>query len=105
MKGWNQYVISCPVDTEVDLKMSLSSVRDGILISFSEMKDVTYNPQNDSITFQPGVSWEDAIAAVEPHGVAPLGRRVGSAAIRLLIIPNTDSEQYCWRGPATWRRS
>ena len=105
MKGWNKYVISCSIDADVDSKMSLFSVHGGILISFSEMKDVTYNPQNDSITLEPGVSWEDAIAAVEPHGVAPLGGRVGSVAIRLLVIPNTDSEQYCRHGPATRRRS
>jgi FAD/FMN-containing dehydrogenase len=56
-------------------------VQDGILISFSNMRSVTYNPATDTITLQPGVRWVDAIAAVESYGVAPLGGRVRLAAI------------------------
>ena len=55
----------------------LTSVQGGILISFSNMKNVTYNAAKDTITLQPGVRWQDAIAAVEHYGVAPLGGRVG----------------------------
>jgi FAD/FMN-containing dehydrogenase len=50
------------------------------------MKNVTYNSDSDTITLQPGVLWEDAIAAAEPYGVAPLGGRVGSVTIGLLFV-------------------
>jgi hypothetical protein len=43
------------------------------------------NSDTDTITLlQPAV--EDAIAAVEPYGVAPLGGRVGSLTIGLLFV-------------------
>ncbi|KAJ7765610.1 FAD-binding domain-containing protein [Mycena metata] len=54
MKGWN-------------------TVQDGVLISFSQMKNVSYDPVTDSITLQPGVHWDEAITALEPLGVAPVG--------------------------------
>jgi hypothetical protein len=34
------------------------------------MQNVTYNSDMDTITLQPDVLWEDAIAAVEPYSVA-----------------------------------
>ncbi|PFH49712.1 hypothetical protein AMATHDRAFT_194445 [Amanita thiersii Skay4041] len=66
MKGWNV-------------------AKDGVLIMFSHMKNVTYNPQTDSITLQPGVRWEQAILATEPYGVAPLGGRVSDVGTGLLL--------------------
>ena len=53
------------------------SVQDGVLILFSNMTSVTYSASKDTITLQPGVHWEDAIAALEPYGVAPAGGRIG----------------------------
>ena len=59
------------------LLIAFFSVQNGILISFARMQNVSYDPAKDTITLQPGVRWEDAIAAVESHGVAPLGGRLG----------------------------
>ncbi|KAJ7829978.1 hypothetical protein B0H14DRAFT_2808275 [Mycena olivaceomarginata] len=54
MKGWN-------------------TVQDGVLILFTYMKNVTYDPKTDSITLQPGIHWQEAVDALEPFGVAPVG--------------------------------
>ncbi|KAJ7827450.1 FAD-binding domain-containing protein [Mycena leptocephala] len=54
MKGWN-------------------SVQDGVLIMFSHMKNASYSPVTDSITLEPGIHWQEAVAALEPFGVAPVG--------------------------------
>ncbi|KAJ6567061.1 FAD-binding domain-containing protein [Mycena capillaripes] len=54
MKGWN-------------------TVQDGVLIIFSNMKNASYDPLTDSITLQPGIHWQEAVAALEPFGVAPVG--------------------------------
>ncbi|KAJ7310616.1 hypothetical protein DFH08DRAFT_1046344 [Mycena albidolilacea] len=66
MKGWN-------------------TVQDGVLILFTHMKNVSYDPKTDSITLQPGVHWQEAIAALEPFGVAPVGGRVGDVGTGLLL--------------------
>jgi FAD/FMN-containing dehydrogenase len=65
----------------MNLTEGLTSVQNGILISFSKMQSVTYSPATDTITLQPGMRWVDAIAAVETYGVAPLGGRVGLAVV------------------------
>ena len=52
------------------------SVQDGILILFTFMNGVSYDPQRGTITLLPGVRWADAINALEPFGVAPVGGRV-----------------------------
>ncbi|KAJ7130230.1 FAD-binding domain-containing protein [Mycena epipterygia] len=54
MKGWN-------------------TVQDGVLIIFSNMKNASYDPIRDSITLEPGVHWQEAVTALEPYGVAPVG--------------------------------
>ncbi|KAJ7184626.1 FAD-binding domain-containing protein [Mycena filopes] len=66
MKGWN-------------------TVQDGVLIAFSEMKNVSYNQVSDSITLEPGVHWQEAVTALEPFGVAPVGGRVGDVGTGLLL--------------------
>ena len=58
-------------------------MQDGILISFSSMQNVTYDATRDTIILEPGVRWVNAISALEPYGVAPLGGRVGSETTRL----------------------
>jgi FAD/FMN-containing dehydrogenase len=37
------------------------------------MKNVSYDPVRDSITLEPGIHWLEAVAALEPQGVAPVG--------------------------------
>lgn len=54
----------------------MRSVQDGILIIFSNMASVSFDATESSITLQPGVHWGDALSAVEPFGVAPLGGRL-----------------------------
>ncbi|KAJ7756946.1 FAD-binding domain-containing protein [Mycena metata] len=66
MKGWN-------------------TVQDGVLITFSNMQNVSYNPVRDSITLEPGTHWHDAATALEPQGVAPVGGRVGDVGTGLLL--------------------
>ena len=51
------------------------------------MKDVSYDPASDSITLQPGIHWGEALTALEPLGVAPLGGRLGSVNILLSMYP------------------
>ncbi|KAI3604575.1 fad dependent [Moniliophthora roreri] len=56
MKGWN-------------------SVAGGVLIDFRDMKQATYDAQKDTITLQPGIRWAEAVTALAPQGVAPIGGR------------------------------
>lgn len=41
------------------------------------MKNISYDPTKDTITLQPGIHWDEALASVESQGVAPSGGRVG----------------------------
>ncbi|KAF9261637.1 FAD-binding domain-containing protein [Marasmius fiardii PR-910] len=66
MKGWN-------------------SVQNGILIMFTFMNDVSYDPQRNTITLLPGVRWGEAADALEPLGVAPVGGRVSDVGTGLLL--------------------
>ncbi|KAJ6591056.1 FAD-binding domain-containing protein [Mycena vulgaris] len=66
MKGWN-------------------TVQDGVLIIFSDMKNASYDPVKDSIILEPGIHWQEAITALEPYGVAPVGGRVGGVGTGLLL--------------------
>ncbi|KAJ6588206.1 FAD-binding domain-containing protein [Mycena capillaripes] len=54
MKGWN-------------------TVQDGVLIIFSNMQNASYDSAKDSIILEPGIHWADAVIALEPFGVAPVG--------------------------------
>ncbi|KAK1223619.1 hypothetical protein PQX77_013516 [Marasmius sp. AFHP31] len=55
-----------------------NNVQNGILILFTFMDSVSYEPQRGTITLLPGVRWGDAINTLEPFGVAPVGGRVNS---------------------------
>ncbi|KAJ7253071.1 hypothetical protein B0H12DRAFT_1117338 [Mycena haematopus] len=66
MKGWN-------------------TVQDGVLIIFSNMRNASYDRVRDSIILEPGIHWEEAVTALEPFGVAPVGGRVGGVGTGLLI--------------------
>ncbi|KAJ7765673.1 FAD-binding domain-containing protein [Mycena metata] len=66
MKGWN-------------------TVQDGVLIIFSQMKNVSYDGVSDTITLEPGIHWQEAVAALEPFGVAPVGGRAGDVGTGLLL--------------------
>ncbi|KAL0565080.1 hypothetical protein V5O48_016951 [Marasmius crinis-equi] len=66
MKGWN-------------------NVQDGVLIALSEMKEVSYDPEKDTITIQPGVRWGEALSILEPFGVAPVGGRQSDVGTGLIL--------------------
>ncbi|KAJ7765664.1 hypothetical protein B0H16DRAFT_1794651 [Mycena metata] len=66
MKGWN-------------------TVQDGVLIIFSQMKNASYDSVSDTITLEPGIHWQEAVAVLEPFGVAPVGGRVGDIGTGLLL--------------------
>ncbi|KAJ7337351.1 FAD-binding domain-containing protein [Mycena albidolilacea] len=66
MKGWN-------------------TVQEGVLIDFKNMRNASYDPVRDSIILEPGVHWQEAVAALEPFGVAPVGGRVGDVGTGLLL--------------------
>ncbi|PPQ79462.1 hypothetical protein CVT25_002624 [Psilocybe cyanescens] len=62
-----------------------NTVQDGILFFFSHMKNVSYDSTRDTITLQPGIHWGEALSALEPLGVAPLGGRLGDVGTGLLL--------------------
>lgn len=57
----------------------------GVLISFADMYNVSYNPSRETISLQPGVRWGEAIAYLEPLGVTPLGGRLPDVGTGLLL--------------------
>ncbi|KAF7297505.1 FAD-binding domain-containing protein [Mycena indigotica] len=66
MKGWN-------------------NVQDGILIMFSHMQSLSYDAPSHSVTFEPGIHWGNATAALSQFGVAVVGGRVGDVGTGLLL--------------------
>ncbi|PFH49709.1 hypothetical protein AMATHDRAFT_147016 [Amanita thiersii Skay4041] len=60
-------------------------VQDGVLIMFTHMSNASYSSETDTITLQPGLTWEEATAAVESSGVAPLGARVRDVGTGALL--------------------
>ncbi|KAF7353925.1 FAD-binding protein [Mycena venus] len=66
MKGWN-------------------SVQAGVLIMFSHMQKASYDPEKDTIELEPGIRWRDAVVALEPYSVAPVGGRVGDVGTGFLL--------------------
>ncbi|KDR68178.1 hypothetical protein GALMADRAFT_146431 [Galerina marginata CBS 339.88] len=62
-----------------------NTVQDGILFSFANMNNVSYNAAKDTITLQPGVRWGQAVAQLESQKVAPLGGRLPDVGTGLLL--------------------
>ncbi|KAF8623249.1 hypothetical protein AX17_007495 [Amanita inopinata Kibby_2008] len=60
-------------------------VADGVLILFTYMSEVSYNPATDTITMQPNPTWEQAANDVGDYGVAPIGGRVRDVGSGLLL--------------------
>ncbi|KAF5313643.1 hypothetical protein D9611_010184 [Ephemerocybe angulata] len=61
------------------------SVDGGIVISFMNMRSVSYDPVRDVVTLQPGIRWGEALQELEPSGVAVLGGRLGNIGTGLLL--------------------
>ncbi|KAJ7590537.1 FAD-binding domain-containing protein [Mycena floridula] len=61
-----------------------NNLNSGVLILFTNMKDVSYDPIRDTVTLQPGSTWGEVISALEPLGVAVMGGRVSDVGTGLL---------------------
>ncbi|TCD60829.1 hypothetical protein EIP91_009432 [Steccherinum ochraceum] len=66
MKGWN-------------------NVDGGVLISFSAMTAVSYDPSRDTITLEPGIVWADAVEGLQSQGVAAVGARFNDVGTGFLL--------------------
>ncbi|KAJ6595860.1 FAD-binding domain-containing protein [Mycena vulgaris] len=62
-----------------------NNVQNGVLIHFMNMRNVSYDAASSSVTFQPGLTWGEALDALEPHGVAVAGGRVNDVGTGLLL--------------------
>ncbi|KAJ3839406.1 FAD-binding domain-containing protein [Lentinula raphanica] len=65
--------------------MGWNTIQDGVMISFANMNATSYDPETDTISMQPGVSWGNASTIVEPFGVAPAGGRISNVGTGLLL--------------------
>jgi hypothetical protein len=54
-----------------------ATVGDGVLISLSEMVGATYDSEKKVAYVKPGGEWNDVISALDKHGVAIVGGRLG----------------------------
>ena len=54
------------------------------------MKAVFYDSERNTITFEPGVTWADAVAGLESEGVAAVGARFRCDVIDLCFITRVD---------------
>ncbi|KAF9069819.1 FAD-binding domain-containing protein [Rhodocollybia butyracea] len=57
----------------------------GVLILFSQMNNISYNRETNTITMEPGLTWGEATNAMEPFGVAPVGGRASSVGTGVLL--------------------
>ncbi|KAF5387249.1 hypothetical protein D9757_006852 [Collybiopsis confluens] len=62
-----------------------NTLQEGVLISFMNMSDVSYDAERDTITIEPGIHWGDALNALEPFGVAAVGGRYAAVGTGLLL--------------------
>lgn len=54
-----------------------SSVQDGVLISTKDLTGTTYDADKQLAYVKPGGEWNDVLKALDPHGVAVVGGRLG----------------------------
>ncbi|KAJ7250592.1 hypothetical protein C8J57DRAFT_1354339 [Mycena rebaudengoi] len=62
-----------------------NNVQGGVLIHFMNMRHISYNAAGGCVTFQPGLTWGQALDFLEPHGVAVAGGRVNDVGTGLLL--------------------
>ncbi|KAJ7685680.1 FAD-binding domain-containing protein [Mycena polygramma] len=79
-----------------------NSISNGVLISFSQMTNVSYDSGSDTVTVQPGVHWGDAVEYLQSYGVAVLGGRAADVGTGLLLGGGISflSPQYGWSADA-----
>lgn len=49
------------------------------------MRNASYDPVRDSIILEPGIHWQEAVSALEPFGVAPVGGKIVPFLYRLVL--------------------
>ena len=59
-----------------------SSVADGVLISTRDLAGATYDAETGLAYVRPGGEWNDVIGALDEHGVAVVGGRLGKRPSR-----------------------
>lgn len=69
------------LSTDLRISSHLHSIQDGVLIDFSDMKNFSYNAEQDSITIEPGALWGEVYDGLQALGVAPVGGRATSVLI------------------------
>ncbi|KAJ6480860.1 hypothetical protein C8R45DRAFT_831644 [Mycena sanguinolenta] len=52
---------------------------------FAHMKNISYDSEQESVTLQPGLRWNETLTYLEPFGVAVSGGRVGDVGTGLLL--------------------
>ncbi|KAJ7635403.1 FAD-binding domain-containing protein [Roridomyces roridus] len=62
-----------------------NSVTDGVLISFEQMSNVSYDPATDIVSLEPGVRFGDAETVLEQYGVSIIGGRASDIGTGLLL--------------------
>ncbi|KAJ7706699.1 FAD-binding domain-containing protein [Mycena rosella] len=62
-----------------------NNVQAGVLIHFMNMRNISHDQASSSVTFQPGLTWGEALDALEPLGVAVAGGRVSDVGTGLLL--------------------
>jgi hypothetical protein len=68
-----------------------ATVKDGVLIAMRDLSGTTYDRAKNLAYVKPGGEWNDVIGAVDPHGVAVVGGRLGTCMHKTYChsAPNT----------------
>ncbi|KAF7311200.1 FAD-binding protein [Mycena kentingensis (nom. inval.)] len=79
-----------------------NSITDGVLISFQNMQNISYDAVSGLVTLQPGIHWGDAVNYLEGFGVTVMGGRAADVGTGLLLGGGISflSPQYGWSSDA-----
>jgi hypothetical protein len=69
------------------------------LINFKNMRNASYDPVRDSIILEPGIHWQEAVSALEPFGVAPVGGKVVPFLYCLVLTGYLDAGRVGYAAP------
>ncbi|KIM77618.1 hypothetical protein PILCRDRAFT_615179 [Piloderma croceum F 1598] len=63
-----------------------NTIQDGVLIDFSLMKSFSYDAEQDSISIEPGVLWNEVYDGLQSQGVSPVGGRETGVGVSGLLL-------------------
>lgn len=63
-----------------------NTIEEGVLIDFSKMKNISYNPHTASLTLEPGALWGEVYDYADQYGVTAVGGRVLDVGVSGLIL-------------------